>query len=98
MTAEHILVVEDEKKIADILNDYLTKEGFKVSLVGRGDEVIEEVKRISPALMLLDLMLPGLDGISICREIRKVSNLPHYHGDGPRVEEIGPPDWPGNRC
>ncbi|WP_419661770.1 two component system response regulator [Desulfosarcina variabilis str. Montpellier] len=87
MTAEHILVVEDEKKIADILNDYLTKEGFKVSLVGRGDEVIEEVKRISPALMLLDLMLPGLDGISICREIRKVSNLPIIMVTA-KVEEI----------
>jgi len=87
MTAEHILVVEDEKKIADILNDYLTKEGFKVSLVSRGDEVIEEVKRISPALMLLDLMLPGLDGISICREIRKVSNLPIIMVTA-KVEEI----------
>jgi two-component system response regulator BaeR len=76
MTAEHILVVEDEKKIAEILNDYLRNEGYNVSLVSRGDEVIEKVKSIQPALMLLDLMLPGLDGISICREIRKFSNLP----------------------
>lgn len=76
MTEEHILVVEDEKKIAEILKDYLNKEGFKVSCIHRGDEVIEKIESLDPALMLLDLMLPGLDGISVCREIRKFSNIP----------------------
>ena len=76
MTEEHILVVEDEKKIADLLKDYLNKEGFKVSCVGDGDEVLEKIKSLGPALMLLDLMLPGLDGVAICREIRKFSNIP----------------------
>lgn len=87
MTEEHILVVEDEKKIADLLKDYLSKEGFKVTCASRGDEVIEKMNPLEPALILLDLMLPGLDGISVCREIRKVSDIPIIMVTA-RVEEI----------
>lgn len=87
MTEERILVVEDEKKIADLLKDYLNKEGFKVSCINRGDEVIEKIKSLGPALMLLDLMLPGLDGITVCREIRKFSNIPIIMVTA-KVEEI----------
>lgn len=76
MPGEHILVVEDESKIAALLKDYLSREGFTVSCLPRGDEVLERIASISPALVLLDLMLPGLDGITVCREVRKFSNVP----------------------
>jgi len=76
MTEEHILVVEDEKKIADVLKDYLEKSGFKVTCLNRGDEAVENLRRAQPALVLLDLMLPGMDGIAVCREIRKLADTP----------------------
>ncbi|WP_319521307.1 response regulator [uncultured Desulfosarcina sp.] len=76
MANERILIVEDEKKIADLLKDYLSREGFELSCLDRGDEVVETVKKDAPALMLLDLMLPGTDGISVCREVRKFSTIP----------------------
>jgi len=76
MADEHLLVVEDEKKIADLLKDYLSEAGFKVSCLARGNEAVEKVRSIAPALILLDLMLPGADGITACREIRKFSDIP----------------------
>jgi len=76
MANERILIVEDEKKIADLLKDYLSREGFDVSCLDGGDEVAETVKNDAPALMLLDLMLPGADGVSVCREVRKFSDIP----------------------
>lgn len=87
MAEEHILVVEDELKIAELLKDYLNKEGFKVSCVSHGDEVVEKMKSMAPALMLLDLMLPGIDGITVCREIRKFSDIPIIMVTA-KVEEI----------
>ena len=76
MGGESILVVEDEQKIADLLKDYLRAEGFQVTCLIRGDDALEQTKRHAPDLILLDLMLPGLDGISVCREIRKFANVP----------------------
>ena len=76
MKNEHILIVEDESKIAQVLKDYLEKSGLRVSWLDRGDKVIDFIKRHSPDLILLDLMLPGKDGMEICREIRKFSNMP----------------------
>lgn len=76
MAPDHILVVEDERKIAELLRDYLTQAGFRVSLIARGDQVVAQVKKESPALILLDLMLPGKGGIDICREIRAFSAVP----------------------
>lgn len=76
MADENILIVEDEVKIADLLNDYLLKAGFKVSCTSRGDEALDKVRSLSPALILLDLMLPGMDGIAVCREVRKFSDIP----------------------
>ena len=76
MQGEPILVVEDEPKIADLLKAYLDREGFKVTCLARGDAVLAKFRSLSPALILLDLMLPGLDGITVCREIRKFSNVP----------------------
>jgi two-component system response regulator BaeR len=76
MEQEHILIVEDEPKIADLLRDYLQEAGFKVSCLDRGDPVVSIVKKEPPTLILLDIMLPGTDGKDVCREIRKFSNIP----------------------
>ncbi len=75
MNEKNILIVEDEVKIANILKDYLKKEGYDVSVMTRGDTVIPLMKENPPDLILLDLMLPGMDGTEICREIRKFSNV-----------------------
>ena len=76
MTQQHILIVEDEEKIATLLKDYLEKSGFRASMLDRGDTVVSFVKEKSPHLILLDIMLPGLDGMEVCREIRKFSSVP----------------------
>jgi len=74
--AGHILIVEDEQKIAALLHDYLEKAGYSTSILSRGDQVLAWLKRNPPNLMLLDIMLPGMDGIEICREARKFSTVP----------------------
>lgn len=71
-----ILVVEDEKPIADILKFNLEKEGFHVDCVHDGLEAISIALQNPPDLMLLDLMLPGADGIEVCRQVRKHYQLP----------------------
>ncbi|NNL78799.1 MAG: response regulator, partial [Desulfobacterales bacterium] len=75
MISRHILIVEDEKKIADLLCDYLKEAGFRTSTQDDGNLVISQVKKDSPDLILLDIMLPGKDGMELCREIRQVSNI-----------------------
>jgi len=87
MSKDSILVVEDELKIAELIRDYLVQDGFSVCCLRRGDEVVDKVKKLGPALILLDLMLPGMDGISVCREIRKFSNIPIIMVTA-KVEEI----------
>ncbi len=71
-----ILVVEDEPKLAQLLVDYLQAANYRTHHLLRGDEVLEWVKQSPPDLMLLDLMLPGVDGLTLCREIRRFSELP----------------------
>ena len=71
----NILIVEDEITIAKILILYCEQEGFNVKHLDNGSDVVNYVKENSVDLILLDLMLPGLDGISICREIRTFSEL-----------------------
>ena len=71
-----ILVVEDEVKIAHLLRDYLQAAGFGVQLLHRGDEVAAQVRRHQPTLIVLDIMLPGMDGLAVCREIRQFSTVP----------------------
>ena len=72
----NILIVEDEKKIAELLRDYLKQAGFDTHILTRGDKVIPWIKNNSLDLILLDLMLPGMNGIEVCREIRKFSQIP----------------------
>jgi len=74
--AYKILVVEDDRKIALLLKDYLEQENFKVSLLHRGDEVIPEIRAKSADLILLDILLPGEDGLGVFKKIREFSNVP----------------------
>lgn len=76
MLQAKILVVEDEKPIADIIKFNLEKEGYNVDCVHNGDEAIQVALANPPDLMLLDLMLPGSDGIEVCRRVRQTSDLP----------------------
>jgi len=76
MASEHILIVEDEAKISALLRDYLRKEGHPVTCLARGDQVLPQLRSRMPDLILLDVMLPGMDGMQICREIRKEWNVP----------------------
>ncbi len=74
--AEHILIVEDELKLVDILRGHLHMAGFKTSSLCDGIEVVPWVKNNEPDLVLLDLVLPGRDGMDICRGIRAFSQVP----------------------
>ena len=70
MIKHHIFIVEDEPDIADLLSYNLTREGYKVDVVSRGDLAVDEITRLKPSLVLLDLMLPGMGGIEICRLLK----------------------------
>ncbi|MCB1601174.1 MAG: response regulator [Xanthomonadales bacterium] len=87
MKSAHILIVEDEAKIASLLRDFLSSEGHRVSVLSEGTEVIAWIREQNPDLVLLDLMLPGRDGLSICRELRTFSTVPVIMITA-RVEEI----------
>ena len=76
MMKTKILLVDDDPNIRQLVNLYLVKEGFEVSMADRGDTALEAFKQSKPDLMLLDLMLPGMDGWEVCREVRKTSNVP----------------------
>jgi len=83
-----ILIVEDEPKIAALLADYLQAHGgFRTRIARRGDEALDAFRSESPDLVVLDLMLPGLDGIEVCKRLRAVSEVPIIMVTA-RVEEI----------
>lgn len=71
-----VVVVEDEPKIAQLLVDYLQRDGFRVTVLSEGTQAVETIRECEPGFLILDLMLPGKDGLSICREVRQFSNLP----------------------
>ena len=71
-----ILLVDDDPNIRRLVELYLEKEGYEVTMADRGDEAVKQFKADPPNLILLDIMLPGMDGLQVCREIRKVSNIP----------------------
>jgi two-component system response regulator BaeR len=83
----HILIVEDEPKLASLIRDYLVAGGYEASVLERGDGAVEWVRTHQPAAIMLDINLPGLDGLSICREIRSFSDVPILLVTA-RVEEI----------
>ena len=82
-----ILIVEDEEKLALLLSDYLKNSGFQTHCIYEGTSVAAWVKANKPSLILLDLMLPGKDGMDVCKDIRAFSNTPIIMVTA-RVEEI----------
>lgn len=82
-----VLIVEDEKKLAALQHDYLTQSGFDTHQIHHGDDVLPWLQQHTADLILLDLMLPGKDGLTLCREIRQFSNVPIIMITA-RVEEI----------
>ncbi|WP_293760571.1 response regulator [uncultured Paraglaciecola sp.] len=83
----HILIVEDEEKLAKIMADYLQQAGYQTSILLDGLDVINTIKTRSIDLVLLDLMLPGQDGLTLCRELREFSDIAIIMLTA-RVEEI----------
>jgi two-component system response regulator ResD len=73
---QKILIVDDDSNIAELISLYLTKECFETKIVEDGEEALKEFQTFNPDLILLDLMLPGIDGYEVCREIRKTSSTP----------------------
>ena len=76
MASERILVVDDDNNICELLRLYLEKEGYDVILAHNGGEAVKMFQELSPDLMILDIMLPVLDGWQVCREVRKFSDKP----------------------
>lgn len=76
MSKNRILVVDDDPNISRLVKMYLEKEGFEVETAYRGDEALKAFRESAPNLVLLDVMLPGMDGWQVCREVRKLSNIP----------------------
>ena len=76
VTKQKILIVDDDNNIAELISLYLTKECFDTLIVNDGESALESLKTFEPNLILLDLMLPGIDGYEVCRSVRANSNIP----------------------
>lgn len=87
LAKQHILVIEDEVKIAELIEKYLYLEGFKTSLIHDGNCALDAVNELNPDLIILDIMLPGTNGIELCSKIRQFSDVPIIMLTA-RVEEI----------
>jgi two-component system, OmpR family, alkaline phosphatase synthesis response regulator PhoP len=74
MPGELILIVDDEPNIIQLARMYLERDGFRVETAGDGHSALERVNRLQPALMVLDIMLPGIDGLEVCRTLRAKNN------------------------
>lgn len=71
-----VMLVEDDSRLAELVSEYLSGYEFTVELVTRGDQAVQRFKEINPDAVVLDLMLPGLDGMVVCRQIREQSEVP----------------------
>ena len=76
VSKQKILIVDDDNNIAELISLYLTKECYDTKIVNDGEEALRAFEQYNPNLILLDLMLPGIDGYQVCREIRTKSNVP----------------------
>ena len=83
---QKILIVDDDNNIAELISLYLTKECYDTKIVNDGEEAVREFHSFQPNLILLDLMLPGMDGYQVCREIRHGSDH-HALGKGRGVRQ-----------
>lgn len=86
-TQKHILIIEDEVKIAELLKDYLEQLNYKVTMIHDGGDAVAWIKANVPDLIVLDIMLPHVDGLTICREVRKTLDTPIIFLTA-KVEEI----------
>jgi two-component system response regulator MtrA len=75
-SSAHVLIVDDDSNLAEMMGIALTQAGFEITVCGDGPSALEAFGRVSPDLVLLDVMLPGIDGIEVCRRIREVSGTP----------------------
>lgn len=87
MSEQQVLIVEDEEKLAALERDYLQQAGYRVSVESDGAAAVEKILGTRPDLVVLDLMLPGEDGLSICRRVRQESDVPIIMVTA-RVDEI----------
>ncbi len=76
MNQGKILVIEDDQELSNVMNVFLSNEGFQVEQAFSGREGLESLEKETPQLVILDIMLPGIDGISICKRIRETDNIP----------------------
>ena len=76
VSKQKILIVDDDNNIAELISLYLTKECYDTKIVNDGEEALRAFEQYNPNLILLDLMLPGIDGYHVCREIRAKANVP----------------------
>lgn len=76
VSKQKILIVDDDENIAELISLYLTKECFETMIVGDGESALSAVNTFEPNLILLDLMLPGIDGYQVCREVRAKTRFP----------------------
>ena len=90
MTQKRVLVVDDEPKITEVVKLYLEREGFQVASAVDGKQAVERAASFNPDLIILDLNLPDIDGIEVCRTLRKHSNVPiiMLTGRGEEVDRI----------
>ncbi len=87
MSNPHIFVVEDEPALAKIVGEYLAAENMDVTILGDGTDADKIILKAAPDLVILDIMLPGQDGLEICRKVRRESNVPIIMGTA-KVEEL----------
>ena len=91
-----ILVVDDDKKIVDLVSLYLKRDGYSVLAAYDGQEALDTARRKQPDLIVLDLLMPELDGTDVCRLLRAESQRPDHHADGPQHRRRQAPG-PGHR-
>jgi two-component system response regulator BaeR len=87
MTKPRILIVEDEMALAEVVRDYLLADGMEVDMLAEGTHAVQTAFGTAYDLIILDIMLPGVDGLTICREVRQKSDVPFIMTTA-RVEEI----------
>ena len=80
--ARKVLIVEDESNIAELINLYLKKEGYETMIAPDGGKALELYRLFRPDLVLLDIMLPVMDGWAVCSKIRETGQDAHHHADG----------------